>query len=78
MYSFYRGEKINWIYDIQNAINFIKNSLLDNIGTDDVSKYINLSDDYFRRTFSIVTGLSISEYIKNRRLTLAGEEIKNT
>jgi AraC-like DNA-binding protein len=69
---------MNWINDIQNAINFIENNLLENIGTDDVSNHIHSSTDYFQRTFNIVTGLSISEYIRNRRLTLAGEELKNT
>ena len=69
---------MNWINDIQNAISFIENNLLENINADDVSKHINSSADYFQRTFNIVTGLSISEYIRNRRLTLAGEELKST
>lgn len=69
---------MNWINDTQNAINFIENNLLENITADDVAKYIHSSTDYFQRTFNIVTGLSISEYIRNRRLTLAGEELKNT
>lgn len=69
---------MNWINDTQNAINFIENNLLENINADDVSKHINSSTDCFQRTFNIVTGFSISEYIRNRRLTLAGEELKNT
>ena len=69
---------MNWVNDTKNAINFIENNLLENIGADDVSRYIHSSTDYFQRIFNIVTGLSISEYIRNRRLTLAGEEIKNT
>ena len=69
---------MNWINDTQNAINFIENNLLENISVDDVAKHIHSSTDYFQRTFNIVTGLSISEYIRNRRLTLAGEELKNT
>ncbi|MGJ4851544.1 helix-turn-helix transcriptional regulator [Bacillota bacterium Meth-B3] len=69
---------MNWINDIQNSINFIENNLLENISADDVSKHVHSSPDYFQRTFHIVTGLSVSEYIRNRRLTLAGEELKNT
>lgn len=68
---------MNWIHDTQNAINFIENNLLGNITADDVARHIHSSTDYFQRTFNIVTGLSISEYIRNRRLTLAGEELKN-
>ena len=69
---------MNWIDNTQNAINFIENNLLEAISADDVSKHIISSADYFQRTFNIVTGLSISEYIRNRRLTLAGQELKNT
>lgn len=69
---------MNWIHDIQNAINFMEDNLLENIGVDDVAKHINSSTDYFQKTFNMVTGISVSEYIRNRRLTLAGQEIKNT
>ena len=69
---------MNWIDDTQKAISFIENNLLENINADDVSNHIHSSTDYFQRTFNIVTGISISEYIRNRRLTLAGEELKNT
>jgi AraC-like DNA-binding protein len=69
---------MNWINDTQKAINYIEANLLENINADDVSKHVHSSTDYFQKTFSIVTGLSISEYIRNRRLTLAGEELKNT
>lgn len=78
IYTLLGDGKMNWIDDTKNAINYIENNLLENINADDVSKHINSSTDYFQRTFSIVTGLSISEYIRNRRLTLAGEELKNT
>jgi len=69
---------MNWINDTQSAINFIESNILENITVDDVAKHVYSSADYFQRVFNIVTGLSISEYIRNRRLTLAGDEIKNT
>ena len=69
---------MKWIYDIKNAIYFIEDNLLENISGDDVLNHIHASTDYFQRTFNIVTGLSMSEYIRNRRLTLAGEELKNS
>jgi len=69
---------MNWINDIQKAIHFIENNLLENINTDDVANHIHSSTDYFQRIFNIVTGISISEYIRNRRLTLAGEDLQGT
>jgi len=79
IYFFYKGAvQMNWIDDTQKAINFIEDNLLENITPEDVSNDIHISTDYFQRTFAIVTGLSISEYIRNRRLTLAGDDVKNS
>ena len=69
---------MNWIDDTQKAINYIENNLLESKSIDDVASHMHLSADYFQRAFNIVTGLSVSEYIRNRRLTLAGDEIVNT
>lgn len=69
---------MNWIEDVQKAISFIESNLLESISAEDVSRYVSSSTDYFQRTFRIVTGLSISEYIRNRRLTLAGEALRRT
>ena len=69
---------MKWIDDTQKAINYIESNLLENINADDVAGHIHSSTDYFQKSFNIATGLSISEYIRNRRLTLAGEEIKHS
>ena len=69
---------MNWANDTQRAVNFIENNLQKNITVDDVSNHVHASTDYFQRVFNIVTGYSISEYMRNRRLTLAGEELQNT
>ena len=69
---------MNWMDDTQKAINYIENNLLESISVGDVANYIHSSPDYFARVFNIVTGISISEYIRNRRLTLAGAEIVTT
>jgi AraC-like DNA-binding protein len=69
---------MDWIRDIQKAINYIEENLLEDINTEDVSKYVYSSKDNFQKTFNIVTGFSVSEYIRNRRLTLAGQEFTAT
>lgn len=66
---------MDWIQDTQKAIHYIERSLLDDITVTDVSNHVNSSSDYFNRIFRIVTGFSISEYMRNRRLSLAGEEL---
>jgi len=66
---------MDWITDIQKAINYIENNLLENINVDDISKYIYISSDHFQRMFNMVVGFSVSEYIKNRKLSLAAQEL---
>lgn len=69
---------MDWINDTQKAINYIEANLLENISIDDVSKHIYSSNDYFQKMFHIVTGFSVSEYIRNRRLSLAGQELSTS
>jgi len=64
-----------WIDDVQKAINYIEENLLENISVEDVSNKIPSSNDYFQKVFSMVTGFPVSEYIRNRRLSLAGREL---
>ncbi|MGI5898335.1 MAG: helix-turn-helix transcriptional regulator [Christensenellales bacterium] len=66
---------MHWIDDVQKAINFIEENLLEDISPNDVSGNIYASKDHFQRIFNVVTGFSVSEYIRNRRLSLAGREL---
>ena len=69
---------MNRIDDVQKAIDFMEKNLMTDICVDDVSKHVHSSKDYFQRVFYIVTGCTISEYIRNRRLALAGQDLAFT
>ena len=45
------------------------------LSCDKVAKYIYISTFHFQRTFNILTNLTTREYIRNRRLSLAGQEL---
>lgn len=45
------------------------------ITAEDVSEQIFTSHSHFQRIFNVVTGISIGEYIRNRRLSLAGQDL---
>jgi AraC-like DNA-binding protein len=66
---------MDWINDTQKAINYIENNLTEDIGIEEISKYVYASKEHFQKIFNIVTGFSISEYIRNRRLSLAGHDL---
>ena len=64
-----------WIDDVQKAINYVEENLLADITVEDVTNQVYCSKDYFQKIFNIVTGFSIGEYLRNRRLSLAGQEL---
>lgn len=66
---------MDWITGIQNAINYIENHLTEEIDYDKVAAEAACSSFYFQRIFSILCDIPLSEYIRNRRLTLAGNEL---
>lgn len=69
---------MSWIESIQKAINFIEEHLLDDITMEQIAREVNSSVFHFQRTFSILTDMSITDYIRRRRLTLAAQELINT
>jgi AraC family transcriptional regulator len=71
-------EKMDWIKSLQNAINFVENNLTYEIDLEEVAKIANSSTFNFQRVFSILCGYTLGEYIRNRRLSLAGSELAST
>ena len=66
---------MDWITGIQNAIDYIESHLQEEIDYDAVAKVSFSSSHHFQRVFSILCGYSLGEYIRNRRLTLAGQAL---
>lgn len=66
---------MEWIQSMQKAINYIEDNLLDDISLEQISKSVYSSNANFQRIFSIVTGITIGDYIRYRRLSLAGSEL---
>jgi AraC family transcriptional regulator len=66
---------MDWIKGLQRGINYIETNILGNLDYEDIAKYAYSSNFYFQRTFSLLTGMTVGEYIRNRRLTLAGIEL---
>ena len=66
---------MEWTEAISAALNYIENHITDNITIYDVANHVNISPFYFQKGFSILCGYSIAEYVRNRRMALAGEEL---
>ncbi|WMJ23190.1 helix-turn-helix domain-containing protein [Paludicola sp. MB14-C6] len=59
------------------AIAYIEENLCDKIDFDEVVKIACVSKDSFMRFFSYMTGMTLHEYIRRRKLTLAAYELQN-
>lgn len=67
-----------WVESLQKAIEYMEDHLLDDISIDSIAKQANSSAFHFQRTFSILTDITVGEYLRRRRLTLAAEELCRT
>jgi len=63
---------------LQRSIDFVEDNLLDDISTEVIASQAYMSSFYFQRIFSIVCNMTLGDYIRNRRLTLAGLEIQSS
>lgn len=63
---------------LQQAILFMEQHLLEDINYEDAARSIYMSSYNFHRTFSFMTGMTVGEYIRGRRLSLAGQELQQT
>lgn len=69
---------MDWIKNISDSIEYIENHITDDIKIDDIAKKVCVSSFYFQTGFSMLCGFSIADYIRQRRLTLAGSELVST
>lgn len=63
------------ITNIQRALDYIEENLTGDIDVRDVAAQAYLSPFYFQRIFGVLCGMTVGEYIRKRRLTLAAQEL---
>ena len=66
---------MNWIQGIQRAIDYVEENITEEIDFGEVAKQAYSSSFHFQRVFGILCGFSLGDYIRLRRLSLAGEEL---
>lgn len=66
------------IKKMNDALNYIEENLTDYIDFKEASKRAYCSEYHFQRMFSFLAGVTLSEYIRRRRLTLAAFELNNS
>ena len=66
---------MNWIQGIQRAIDYVEENITEEIDFEKAARQAYSSSFHFQRVFGILCGLSLGDYIRMRRLSLAGEEL---
>lgn len=66
---------MNSILSIQESIDYIEAHILENISIEQLANRVYMSQYHFQRMFGMITGYGVEEYIRNRRLSMAGEEL---
>lgn len=64
-----------WNEGIANAIAYIEDNLTEDIDINEIANKAYVSSFYFQKIFNVLCGFTVSEYIRNRRLTLAAQEL---
>ncbi|GAB3807323.1 AraC family transcriptional regulator [Virgibacillus kimchii] len=63
---------------MNKALAYIEEHLTGEVDYSEVSKIACCSEYHFKRMFSFLSGIGLSEYIRRRRLTLAALDLKDT
>ena len=63
--------------ELNQLIDYIEEHLTEDLSLEEISKSIGVSDYHFRKVFFYLSGFSLSEYIKNRKLSEANKDLLN-
>ena len=66
---------MEWITSLKKTLEYIENNLENEIDIEKISENVYVSQYYLQKGFQIITGYSIGEYVRNRRLYEASKAI---
>ena len=64
-----------WVEGIQRSIDYIEQHLADELDIEEIAAEAALSPFYYQRIFGALCGMTVGEYIRARRMTLAAQEL---
>lgn len=64
-----------WIEGFQESIDYMEKNMADELDIEEIAGKAALSPFYYQRIFGAVCGMTVGEYIRARRMTLAAQEL---
>ena len=69
---------MEWMAVIGNSIQYIEAHITEPLTIEAIARAVNVSPFYFQKGFALLCGFTVSEYLRNRRLALAGNDLAAT
>ncbi|MCL2708975.1 MAG: AraC family transcriptional regulator [Defluviitaleaceae bacterium] len=66
---------MHWIQGLTNAIDYIEANLTEDFRVEDVACRAYSSSSHFQLIFHLTMGLTVGDYVRNRRLSLAAQDL---
>lgn len=71
-------KQMNMLKQLNNAIQYIEQNLCGELRLGEAARLACVTEDSFARFFSYMTGMTLTEYVRRRRLTLAAFELQQS
>ena len=68
---------MDWLKGMNNVVEYIEGNLTQPIDCESMARSVGYSVHEFLRIFSFMAGMSVSEYVRRRRLSQAVFDIQN-
>ena len=68
---------MEWIQGMNAAVNFIEEHILEDPDLDKLGKLAGCSPHHFQRIFTYIGGVTLTEYLRRRRMSLAAVDLKD-
>lgn len=69
---------MEWIEHLNQVIEYIEKHLTDKIDSEKLAEIAGCSIYHFQKTFFYMTNMSVNEYIRKRRMSLAAVDLQNS
>ena len=70
-----RAENMDYVKNFQRAIDYVEENLKNEIVYSEVAKRAYLSEFHFQKLFLVLTGYTLGDYIRRRKLALAAKDL---
>ncbi len=67
---------MEWIERLNSSVEYIENHLLEKIDYEKIAEIANCPTYHFQRMFFYMTNISVSEYVRRRRMSLAAVDLQ--